>query len=395
MPNARTAHHDQPAGCGAGLVPRDLRAHDHAALYHARARAPGVVRFVFDRDILDPLLRGLAPTGASSSSTKPGAAGRRAGRARRTPWPRGRLLVRHGHAVAEIDRGWRASCTCRPSSPTTTTSPAALQRDARCATPAGAPASRCTPSKDHVVFERSEVLTRRARPGVFTPHKNAWLKKLEPFFLEAYPVEELPRRRWRRAGRSRRTMPTLESLGFQRTNLHELKAPTGGLAGARTLLDDFLAASTALRPHARLPGRQGPSYLSVHLRFGTCRSAHAGARGGARMPGPAAKARGVWLSELMWARLLPPDPAPPSARRGPRLQARIRRAALGSTASMPSSFRRLVRGPHRLPAGRRGDAPARADRLHAQPPAHGGGELPDQGSRHRLAARRAALSPTT
>jgi deoxyribodipyrimidine photo-lyase len=35
--------------------------------------------------------------------------------------------------------------------------------------------------KDHVVFERHEVLTQNARPfTVFTPYKNAWLKALRP-----------------------------------------------------------------------------------------------------------------------------------------------------------------------------------------------------------------------
>ena len=46
---------------------RDLRVHDHAALYHALRAAQQVwCVFVFDRDILDPL---RAATGASSSST--------------------------------------------------------------------------------------------------------------------------------------------------------------------------------------------------------------------------------------------------------------------------------------------------------------------------------------
>jgi hypothetical protein len=46
-----------------------------------------------------------------------------------------------------------------------------------------------------------------------------------------------------------------------------------------------------------------------------------------------------------------------------------------------------VRGPHRLSAGGRGDGAAEPHRLHAQPPAHGDGQLPDQGPRHRLALR--------
>jgi deoxyribodipyrimidine photolyase len=35
--------------------------------------------------------------------------------------------------------------------------------------------------KDHVVFERSEVLTQSGTAyGVFTPYKNAWMKKITP-----------------------------------------------------------------------------------------------------------------------------------------------------------------------------------------------------------------------
>jgi len=44
--------------------------------------------------------------------------------------------------------------------------------------------------KDHVVFERSEVLTGSGKPySVFTPYRAAWLDKLDDFFLKAYPVE--------------------------------------------------------------------------------------------------------------------------------------------------------------------------------------------------------------
>ena len=45
-----------------------------------------------------------------------------------------------------------------------------------------------------------------------------------------------------------------------------------------------------------------------------------------------------------------------------------------------------MRGPHGLPPGRRGDGADQPDWLHAQPAAHGGGELPGEGSRHHLAA---------
>ena len=43
--------------------------------------------------------------------------------------------------------------------------------------------------KDHVVFERAEVMTASGTPySVFTPYKNAWLKKADDFYLRAWPV---------------------------------------------------------------------------------------------------------------------------------------------------------------------------------------------------------------
>ena len=46
---------------------------------------------------------------------------------------------------------------------------------------------------------------------------------------------------------------------------------------------------------------------------------------------------------------------------------------------------RLVRGPHRLPAGRCRHAPAQYQRLYAQPAAHGHGQLSGQGPGTELA----------
>ena len=44
--------------------------------------------------------------------------------------------------------------------------------------------------KDHVVFERQQVLTQAGRPyGVFTPYKNAWLKSMSQQQLEPWSIE--------------------------------------------------------------------------------------------------------------------------------------------------------------------------------------------------------------
>jgi len=159
-------------------------------------------------------------------------------------------------------------------------------------------------SKDHVVFERSEVLTATGTPyGVFTPYKNAWLKKVDDFYLKAYPVA-------RHAGALAATpadlggaVPTLADIGFQASNLHQLKLPSGS-AGAAELLADFLAERIGRYHETRnFPAVKGPSYLSTHLRFGTVSIRRLAREAWQRLQGPEAEGgRGaeVWLSELIW-----------------------------------------------------------------------------------------------
>jgi deoxyribodipyrimidine photo-lyase len=149
-----------------------------------------------------------------------------------------------------------------------------------------------------VIFERSEILTQGGGPfSVFTPYKNAWLKKLTPYFLSAWPIARhahaLAPRPAAHAG-----VPPLASLGFEATNLHRLRLPSGPV-GAEELLVDFLARIDRYDQTRDFPALKGPSYLSTHLRFGTvsirrlAREAHARQAAGS-------KGAGVWLSELIW-----------------------------------------------------------------------------------------------
>jgi deoxyribodipyrimidine photo-lyase len=98
-----------------------------------------------------------------------------------------RLVVRHGRArqvVAELARtlGVQAVYANHDDEPD------ALARDAAVrGALAGEDVSFYT-SKDHVVFERDEVMTAGGAVLGLHPYKNAWLKKLTPFYLKAYPV---------------------------------------------------------------------------------------------------------------------------------------------------------------------------------------------------------------
>jgi deoxyribodipyrimidine photo-lyase len=68
------------------------------------------------------------------------------------------------------------------------------------------------------------------------------------------------------------------------------------MSGARRLLDDFLGRIDKYHERRDFPAVKGPSYLSVHLRFGTISIrelvGHAHARGG--------RGAETWLSELIW-----------------------------------------------------------------------------------------------
>ncbi len=276
---------------------RDLRVEDHAALYHALRAARQVwCCFVFDRAILDPLPRQDRRVEFIRDSLVGVDAGLRALAASHGTEGVG-LIVRHGDAAHEV-AGLARQLGVQAVYASHDDEPAALARDARVLGLLADAGVALHTSKDHVVFERNEVMTQTGSAfSVFTPYKNAWLKKLEHFYLSAYPVA-------RHAGAlaplpaHEQGVPTLEALGFERTNLHQLKMPSGP-AGGQELFDDFLHRIDHYAQTRDHPAVKGPSYLSTHLRFGTvsirqlARAAHermvAGSRGAE-----------VWLSELIW-----------------------------------------------------------------------------------------------
>ena len=63
-------------------------------------------------------------------------------------------------------------------------------------------------------------------------------------------------------------LPSLEALGFEATNLLALGIQPG-MSGASKLFADFKKRMAAYHERRDFPAVKGPSYLSVHLRFGT------------------------------------------------------------------------------------------------------------------------------
>jgi deoxyribodipyrimidine photo-lyase len=171
--------------------------------------------------------------------------------------------------------------------------PAAIARDTRVATQLALQNIAFCNYKDQVIFERDEVQTGAGKSfSVFTPYKNAWLKKLQDFHLQAYPTEKYFSAL---AVESVTTMPSLSELGFESTNLNELAMPCG-MSGGLQLFEDFKNRIAQYHERRDFPAVKGVSYLSTHLRFGTI-SIRSLARHAYFTGGQGAQ---IWLSELIW-----------------------------------------------------------------------------------------------
>ncbi|EJM95423.1 deoxyribodipyrimidine photo-lyase [Herbaspirillum sp. YR522] len=280
---------------------RDLRDTDHAALYYALSQSRQVsCVFVFDRDILDA----LAADGVGQdrrvdfilqSVTELDTALRGAG---------GGLIVRHASATAAIPELAR-QLGVQAVFANTDYEPQAVERDQAVADRLSKDGILFFSSKDQVIFEKDEILTRSDTPfSVFTPYKNAWMARLAEadgdFFLKPYPVARYARALVPPPAALAQPIPSIAQLGFAPSNLDELKIPTG-MSGADALLDDFLDRIGAYGTARDFPAVKGPSYLSVHLRFGTV-SIRSLARAAlqAMHAGRGAAGAATWLSELTW-----------------------------------------------------------------------------------------------
>ncbi len=289
---------------------RDLRSTDHAALYHALKTARRVwCVFVFDTDILDTLPRADRRVAFIRDSlveldTALDALGRQQALAQlRSSAASGAttgLIVRHGRAQVEIPK-LAAQLGVQAVYANHDDEPDAQDRDAQVRGQLSNLGVALFTSKDHVIFERNEVLTGNDSPyGVFTPYKNAWLKKIDPFYVKPYPIERFAAhlapipKEVHPIGRPR--VPELQDIGFNETG--PLKVPAG-MSGAHALLDDFLHRIDRYDETRDFPGVKGPSYLSTHLRFGTVSIRQLAGLAWARAQGGSQGAQ-VWLSELIW-----------------------------------------------------------------------------------------------
>lgn len=275
---------------------RDLRTDDNTALAAALQSCKRLhCVFVLDTDILDPLpradrrvefiLRSLEDLDAQLR-----ALGRQPGCG---------LIVRHGAALREIVQ-LAQTLHAQTVFAAHDDEPQAQLRDARVRGALSDRAVALHTFKDHVVFERQDILTQNGTPySVFTPYKKAWLAKAQqvaPLPLhDAAPhadaLAPLPED-------LRQSVPSLAQIGFEATNLSDLHIAAGS-SGGQVVLEDFRARMDQYHATRDFPAVKGPSYLGVHLRFGTL-SIRKLVTLALRRVTEGSEGAATWLSELIW-----------------------------------------------------------------------------------------------
>lgn len=108
--------------------------------------------------------------------------------------------------------------------------------------------------KDHVIFEKDEVLKKDGKPyTVYTPYSRVWKDQLNDFYLKSYPSEGL--HNW--SPRAQMEIPSLAEIGFE---------PAGIPFPSREMNKKIIDTYDETRD---IPAKRGTTRLSLHLRFGT------------------------------------------------------------------------------------------------------------------------------
>jgi deoxyribodipyrimidine photo-lyase len=132
--------------------------------------------------------------------------------------------------------------------------------------------------KDHVIFEKNEVIKADGDPyTVFTPYSRKWKALLNKFYLKSYPTKKY-------FGHFKKVLPlaipTLDDIGF---------FPTDTKFPERAIKMSIVKHYEETR---NFPGIRGTSRLGIHLRFGTVSIR--------KLAQIANKENETWLNELIW-----------------------------------------------------------------------------------------------
>ena len=112
-------------------------------------------------------------------------------------------------------------------------------------------------SKDHVIFEKDEVIKQDGKPyTIFTPYSRKWKEKLNEFYLKQYPVERYINNL--AIHKKNTNLISLKEMGFSDEIHHFFPSDIPNL--------EFIESYSLNRD---FPALNQTTRLSVHLRFGT------------------------------------------------------------------------------------------------------------------------------
>ncbi len=239
---------------------RDLRFDDNAGLYRAlKAGGPVLPIFIFDREILDKL-----PERADARVMFIHRYVEQL--ARRYREMGSDLHVFYGHPI-EIWKQLRSDYRINAVYTNRDYEPYAIARDQAVTDLLNEQNIPFHAFKDHVIFESDEVQKKAGGPyTVFTPFFRTWKAKLAErpdavggekvsYYLKPYPNAEY--RGGLVALSDHRAIPTLEDMGF---------TPSDQSIPPEAAPEELIANYDKTR---NIPGAEGTSRLSVHLRHGT------------------------------------------------------------------------------------------------------------------------------
>ena len=233
---------------------RDLRLHDNAGLFHAlKSNNPVLPVFIFDKNILDKLAAG--PSGENKSD-------------RRVEFIHAALeevqssLIKMGSSLEvfystpiEVFSDLISTYKIEKVFTNHDYEPYAKERDASIAALLNSRGVLFQTFKDHVIFEKDEVIKDDGKPyTIFTPYSRKWKAALNDFHLKEYPTEKYFNNFYKQKPQ---TLSSLKSMGFKNV---DIPFPS------KELNEQLIIKYQDQR---NFPAIEGTSKLGVHLRFGT------------------------------------------------------------------------------------------------------------------------------
>lgn len=226
---------------------RDLRSEDNAGLYKALKSGADVIPvFIFDSNILSELPENDKRVSFIYDTIK---------NLKSIYQQHGAdLIVRFGDPIVLIpklaeDFNAKIVFTNRDYEPY------ALERDRKIFELLDERNIQFTGAKDHVIFEKNEILKNDGKPyTVFTPYSRKWKEKMNEYFVSSYPTSSYFSKLQKL---NPETLLSLNEMGFLHVSYaKDSKEPNVNIIDRYHLTRD-------------LPSVHGTSRLSVHLRFGT------------------------------------------------------------------------------------------------------------------------------